>query len=106
MAQKVMHGQMRGESDQGGVVAFSASQAVAAIAFHLVDEGIATEVRHDSMRRIVTRLERSGFSVVKSKDQWAAMTNAGRLNWLLEQCHVQPEAIGGGRAVLTCDTQA
>jgi hypothetical protein len=67
------------------MLCFGPELAIAAIRFHLADEGISEQVVEDSARASVLRLSRSHNHPTISKPVWARMTNPQRLEWLLEQ---------------------
>ena len=64
---------------------FTPERAVAAITFHLVDEGITKSVSSDSVQRTVNRLRHESFVLSISARAWAVMSNAERLRRLLEE---------------------
>src|SRR3954466_10638561 len=64
---------------------FTPERAVAAITFHLIDEGITSSVSADSMQRTINRLRDGSFALSISARAWAVMSNADRLRRLLEE---------------------
>src|SRR3954471_16221902 len=64
---------------------FDPERAVAAIAFHLVDEGISRFVSTESVQRTLNRLRHESFALTISARTWAAMTNSARLRRLLDE---------------------
>lgn len=66
-------------------VQFTPERAVAAIAYHLLDEGITRFVSNDSIQRTLNRLRHESFMLTISARTWATMTNPARLRRLLEE---------------------
>ncbi len=64
---------------------FGPERAVAAIAFHLVDEGISRSVSAESVQGTLNRLRRKSFGLTISARTWAVMTNSARLRRLLDE---------------------
>ncbi|MGH7215451.1 MAG: hypothetical protein ACREIT_11865 [Tepidisphaeraceae bacterium] len=68
------------------VLCFGPRQLVAAIAYHIIDEGIAPDgVTPESYSRALARLNRNGVHRSIARGLWATLTNAERLVWLLSQ---------------------
>lgn len=68
-------------------IQFEPELAVRAMVFHLVDEGVAVEVADDSIRAAVARLRRAAIRPTIEQWVWSEMTNAQRLEWLMEKTH-------------------
>jgi hypothetical protein len=82
------------------VLSFDPSSIVQAIAFHLLDEGKASAVNRESSEAAVDKLARRNKQLVIAADQWATMSNAQRLQWLLDHSHVVVKSGTSGRAML------
>ena len=82
-------------------ISFTAAGAVRAIAFHLLDEGIAKGVDSESTQRSVARLSRSVTAVAEiSRSFWGEMNNNERLAWLLASTETTYDVRRDGLAVL------
>ena len=84
-------------------ISFTAAGAVTAIAFHLLDEGIARGVDSESARRSVARLSRSAAAAAVaeiSRSFWGEMSNPERLAWLLASTETSYDVRRDGLAVL------
>jgi hypothetical protein len=82
-------------------ISFSAPTAVAAITFHLIDEGLAMGVDPESARRALARLSRSAAVVAEiSRSFWGEMNNSERLAWLLASTETTYDVRRDGLAVL------
>jgi hypothetical protein len=81
---------------------FSPGQLVAAVTFHLLDEGIALRVCPKSVERVLKRLVRAARPVQISASLWRAMGNRQRMEWLLVSSRTDYRVRGGegGMAVL------
>ncbi len=88
----------RGEGPSS--IQFTPERIVAAIAFHLIDEGIAISVAPQSTKRTLNRLRQQSFTWTISSRLWAKMSNLQRLRRLLEESHTDPSFLGGGIASL------
>jgi hypothetical protein len=64
---------------------FTPERAVAAITFHLIDEGITKAVSLESVQRTLNRLRHESFLLTISARTWAVMTNPARLRRLLDE---------------------
>jgi hypothetical protein len=62
---------------------FPPRKVVEAVAYHLVDEGLAARVCPRSVERVAERVRRVGAAVVISRALWQTMGNRQRLEWLL-----------------------
>ena len=80
---------------------FGPERAVAAIAFHLIDEGISRAVSRDSVQRTLNRLRRESFSLTISARTWAIMTNSARLRRLLEETSTEAALLPDDTVILT-----
>jgi hypothetical protein len=93
------------QPDQAGaapaVFQFDPKSLVRAIAFHLVDEGIAADVSGDSVRRTIERLASRKISPSIQRGQWATMSNRQRMDWLLSESKTAMSVVFGKTAVLT-----
>ena len=79
---------------------FEPELAVRAIVYHLVDEGVATEVAGESIRAALTRLRREACRPSVEPWTWSEMTNPQRLEWLLEKTRTVSRLISDEMAVL------
>jgi hypothetical protein len=72
---------------------FTAHRAVLAIAFHLVDQGIATHVCPRSREVMTQRLAPGGdpnrVLLRVASTHWRRMTDRERLQWLLDRTHLR-----------------
>jgi hypothetical protein len=108
MRKTIEHPGSAGDVPQNSVVrpatagiSFTAVGAVAAITFHLLDEGIAEGVDNESARRSVARLARAAAPVVEiSRSFWGEMSNPERLAWLLASTETTYDVRRDGLAVL------
>jgi hypothetical protein len=64
---------------------FTPERALAAITFHLIDEGITSSISPESVQRTLNRLRHESFMLTISARTWAVMTNPARLRRLLEE---------------------
>jgi hypothetical protein len=69
---------------------FEPDAVARAIVFHMLDEGLATSVTEDSVRRMVMRLRRRGMRPAIRRAAWQVMTNHERLEWLLSETLTVP----------------
>jgi hypothetical protein len=69
---------------------FEPELAARAIVFHMLDEGLANEVKIESVRRLVARLRRRGLRPAIRRATWQEMTNHERLEWLLSETLTVP----------------
>jgi hypothetical protein len=83
------------------VVTLDPRTIVLAISFHLLDEGMTTELDTAALVPIRTRLERRQTRLVIPRHQWHEMTNPERLGWLLFETRIELSLSSEGRAVLT-----
>jgi hypothetical protein len=82
-------------------ISFGPAEVVAAISFHLLDEGIATAVCPEAARRTVARLSAKPGPVVEiSRSFWGEMNNPERLAWLLASADTTYDLARNGLAVL------
>ena len=79
---------------------FEPELAVRAIVFHLLDEGVAAQVADDSVRAAVLRLRRASVCPTVEQWVWAEMTNAQRLEWLMEKTHTASRLVSDEVSVL------
>jgi hypothetical protein len=82
------------------MVRFEPEQAVSAIVFHLLDERIALSVADGSVRVMQVRLRRRAVRPAVARDQWRAMTNRQRLDWLTAETRCGYTLVDGQVAVL------
>ena len=80
---------------------FNPERAVAAITFHLIDEGITKSVSHDSRQRTINRLRHESFVLSISARTWATMTNPARLRRLLEETATEAALLPDDTVILT-----
>ena|SRR5438552_646243 len=78
------------DGDPCAVMGFDPELAARAIVFHMIDEGLANEVRGDSVRKLVARLRRRGLRPAIRRSAWQLMTNHERLEWLLSETLTVP----------------
>lgn len=69
----------------GDPLLFDSSRIVLAIAFHLLDEGLAAAVDAASRDAVARGLADRGVRLDISQARWAAMDNRQRLRWLLAE---------------------
>jgi hypothetical protein len=79
---------------------FTPERAVAAIAFHLVDEAIAKSVSAESAQRTIKRLRHESFALSISARTWAVMSNVDRLRRLLEETATEAALLPDGTLIL------
>src|SRR4051812_5996731 len=79
---------------------FTPERALAAIEYHLIDEGIARFVTVDSVQRTLKRLHHESFVLSISARTWATMTNSGRLRRLLEETATEAELLPDDTVIL------
>jgi hypothetical protein len=79
-----------GDGAAGAVFSFEPDAVARAIVFHMLDEGLATSVTEDSVRRMVARLRRRGMRPAIRRAAWEVMTNHERLEWLLSETLTVP----------------
>jgi len=84
---------------------FTPERAVAAITFHLIDEGITASVSAESMQRTINRLRHISFALSISASAWAVMSNADRLRRLLEETSTEPALLPDDTVVLAHRTR-
>ena len=70
---------------QASPLQFTPERAVAAITFHLIDEGITRFVSSESAQRTINRLRHESFALSIAARTWALMSNPDRLRRLLEE---------------------
>ena len=75
----------RRSQSEASPLQFTPERAVAAITFHLIDEGITKVVSVDSAQRTINRLRHESFTLSIAARTWAAMSNPDRLRRLLEE---------------------
>ncbi len=85
---------------------FTPQKVVAGICFHLCDEGLATEVAVDSMRRSELRMTRERLELSILREHWESMEHRERLNWLMTQSHTVMSLAPGGIATLQRNDEA
>jgi len=64
---------------------FTPERALAAITFHLIDEGVTKSISPESVQRTLNRLRHESFMLSISARTWAVMTNPARLRRLLDE---------------------
>ena len=80
---------------------FGPERAVAAITFHLVDEGITRSVSTESVQRTLNRLRHESFGLTISARTWAVMTNSARLRRLLDETGTEAALLPDDTVILT-----
>jgi hypothetical protein len=91
---------LEGRGERSGMTyLFPPRKVIDAVAFHLLDEGIAARVCPKSVRRVVKRLCRAAMAVQISAALWQRMDNRQRLQWLLSSTCTDYR-VGDGTAVL------
>lgn len=83
------------------VICFDPSGVVRAITYHLLDEHKAAGVNPESSRAAVGKLGQRIRYLSISARRWAAMKNAERLQWLLDQSHIVVKSAPSGPAMLS-----
>ena len=86
------------------VFRFGPQDITRGVCYHLLDEELAKNVKRKSIRRTVARLTREIGCLAIPKDDWAAMSDPQRLQWLLEESHTAVEITEDGTAVLHDET--
>src|SRR4051812_44732079 len=89
-ARRTSPGAGAADGDPCAVMGFGPELAARAIVFHMLDEGLANEVRAESVRRLVARLRRRGLRPAIRRSTWQEMTNHERLEWLLSETLTVP----------------
>jgi hypothetical protein len=79
---------------------FTPERAVAAIAFHLIDEGITKLVSAESIQRTLNRLHHESFTLTISARTWAVMNNAARLKRLLDETATEAALLPNDTVIL------
>ena len=80
---------------------FDPERAVAAITFHLVDEGISRFVSTESVQRTLNRLRHESFGLTISARKWAVMSNSARLRRLLDETGTEAALLPDDTVILT-----
>ena len=93
-------GQSSRVAKSGSPLHFDPERALAAIAYHLIDDGITRLVTQDSMQRAVNRLRRESFGLTISARTWAVMTNSARLRRLLDETGTEAALLPDDTATL------
>ena len=93
--------QVKAQQSSTNVLSFDPSGIVRAIAFHLLDEGKAHAISPESSEAAVQKLSQRINRLTISADQWAAMENVQRLNWLLNRSHIVVRSASSGAAMLS-----
>jgi hypothetical protein len=92
---------MRQDPAADELLLFEPSQIVLAIAFHLLDEGLAAAVDATSREAVTHALTELGVRLALPRQRWRMMDNGQRLRWLLTQAATEV-AFGPDRiAILT-----
>ena len=93
-----------GRADNGGkssaLIQFEPELAVKAIVFHLADEGVSPAVSEESVRSTVNRLRRGAVRPTIEQWMWSEMSNAQRLEWLMQKTHTSSRLISDEFSVL------
>src|SRR6266487_599448 len=79
---------------------FTPERAVAAITYHLVDEGITKFVSAESVQRTLNRLRHDSFQLTISARTWATMTNSARLRRLLDETSTEAALLPDDSVIL------
>ena len=87
-------------SPQAAPVLFTPERAVAAIAFHLIDEGITNVVSPESIQRTLNRLRHESFVLTISARAWASMSNCDRLRRLLDETSTEAALLPDDTVIL------
>jgi hypothetical protein len=93
-------GRANNRASQSALIQFEPELAVKAIVFHLADEGASPAVAEDSVRATVLRLRRSSLRPSVEQWMWAEMSNAQRLEWLLQKTNTASRLISDEVSVL------
>jgi len=96
----VESGQSSRTSPHTSPLLFTPERAVAAIAFHLIDEGITNLVSPESIQRTVNRLRHESFVLTISARAWAAMSNCDRLRRLLDETSTEAALLPNDSVIL------
>ena len=93
-----------GRVENGGkssaLIQFEPELAVKAIVFHLADEGASPAVSEESARATVARLRRGAVRPTIEQWMWSEMSNAQRLEWLMQKTHTSSRLISDEVSVL------
>ena len=82
------------------VFQFDPASIVRGIVFHVLDEGIASEVTGDSVKRTIERLKTRKIHPSIDRTRWSSMTNRQRMDWLLAESKTATSLALGRTAVL------
>ncbi len=82
------------------VLQFDPNRIIAGICFHLRDEGMASSISEDSIRRATNRMERQHLTLSMSLEHWEGMDHRDRLHWLLSESHTVLAMAPNGAASL------
>lgn len=91
------------QSSTRSIFRFGPRDVTRAISFHLLDTGLATQVKRKSVKRTIARLNRTIACLAIPRDEWIAMTDPQRLQWLLEESGTAVEVTDEGTAVLRAE---
>jgi len=86
--------------EQPAPLQFTPQRAVAAITFHLIDEGITKSVSAESAQRTINRLLRESFALSISANTWSVMSNPDRLRRLLEETSTEAALLADDTVIL------
>jgi hypothetical protein len=89
-----------GGKQSSALIQFEPELAVKAIVFHLADEGVSPVVAEESVRATVVRLRRASVRPTIEQWMWSEMSNAQRLEWLMDKTHTVSRLISDETSVL------
>ena len=82
-------------NNSNDAIQFDAGRMIAGITYHLVDSGIALELDPGSLKSICNRLQGNRTEAAIARNDWAAMEDPERLQWLLFHAGVTIEQHDG-----------
>jgi hypothetical protein len=81
------------------LLVFEPERIVLAVAFHLIDEAIASSVDPASRDAVTRCLAERSVRLALTRQRWAALDNGQRLRWLLAQAPIDV-TLGADRTAL------
>ncbi len=78
---------------------FDPQRLMIAISYHVLDEGLATELCPSCITATLRRFEANDTHISLSKSRWSAMSNPQRLEWLLVSSHTDTYSNEDGKAM-------
>jgi len=92
---------MEVEPPRGRVLCFNPQRIIEGIQFHLTEECKTCALTPDSRRNAIDNLASRIRFVTISTDEWEAMDNLRRLQWLLNVSHMTVHLTPRGSAILS-----